>query len=106
MKKRIISLVMALLIISLAVILTGCDDVPQEFNDPQVLSPGISNFENIKGEDILFFDRNTQIVYYLFSTVQYPNTHCAMGYGYMAPYISENGNYCRYIDGKIVEIQK
>ena len=106
MKKRIISLVMALLIISLAVILTGCDDVPQEFNDPQILSPGISNFENIKGEDILFFDRNTQIVYYLFSTVQYPNTHGAMGYGYMTPYISENGNYCRYIDGKIVEIQK
>lgn len=107
MKRRIISLVMvAMFIIILAVTLTGCDDVPQEFNDPQVLSPGISNFENIKGEDILFFDRNTQIVYYLFSTAQYPNTHGAMGYGYMAPYISENGNYCRYIDGKIVEIQK
>lgn len=106
MKKRIISLVMAMFIIILAVTLTGCDDEPQEFNDPQVLSPGISNFENIKGEDILFFDRNTQIVYYLFSTAQYPNTHGAMGYGFMSPYISENGNYCRYIDSKIIEIKK
>ena len=106
MKKRIVLLLMSMFIIILAVTLTGCDDVPQEFNDPQVLSPGISNFENIKGEDILFFDRNTKIVYYLFSTTQYPHTHGAMGYGFMSPYISENGNYCRYIDGKIVEIQK
>lgn len=26
------------------------------------------------------------------------------GYGYLAPYISENGNYCRYVDDEIVEI--
>ena len=105
--KRIISLLMSMFIIILAVTLTGCDDDnPQEFNKPQSISSGISNFENIKGEDILFFDRNTKIVYYLFSTTQYPHTHEAMGYGFMSPYISENGNYCRYIDGKIVEIQK
>lgn len=24
---------------------------------------------------------------------------------YFAPYISENGKYCRYIDGNIVEIE-
>ena len=26
------------------------------------------------------------------------------GYGYMAPYISENGKYCKYINDEIVEI--
>ena len=26
------------------------------------------------------------------------------GYSYFAPYISENGKFCRYINGKIVEI--
>ena len=104
--KRIILLIMALIIIILAVTLTGCDTVPQKFNEPQSISSGISNFENIKGEDILFYDRNTKIVYYLFSADREPYTQSATGYGYLSPYISENGNYCRYIDGKIVEIQK
>ncbi len=98
MKRRIISLVMALLIISLAVVLTACSATT---NKADFTSGDISNFKNVEGEDFLVYDRDTKVVYYLFSTCSGYN-----GYGYLAPYIGENGNFCRYINGKIVEIQK
>jgi hypothetical protein len=40
-------------------------------------------------------------MYYLIST---SITGLEEGYGYMAPYISENGKYCKYIGDEIVEI--
>ena len=46
----------------------------------------------------------TKVVYYKFfdfpsySAGDYEKT------GYMSPYISENGKFCRFIDGQIVEI--
>ena len=104
MKKRIISLVMAMFIIILSVTLTACNNKVAMANEPEVAASDISNFKNIEGEDILFYDRDTKIVYYIFSTSKCKG-YDGYGYGYMAPYISENGNYCRYIDGKIVEIQ-
>ena len=103
MKKRIISLVMALFIISLAVILTACYSPPQKLSNPESISAGISDLKKIEEKDLLFYDIDTKIVYYLFSTTFSNSTY--EGYSYMSPYISENGNYCRYIDGKIVEIQ-
>ena len=99
--KRRISLVIAMIIIILTVTLTACDN---KVNTPETTLSSVSNFKNIEGEDLLFYDRDTKIVYYLFSTYEYSGNQ-GYGYGYLAPYISENGNYCRYIDGKIVEIQ-
>ena len=105
-KRRFISLVMAMFIIILAVTLTACGDAPHELRSPESISSSISNLEVIDGEDILFYDKNTKVVYYLFSTDLARTSTNARGFGFMSPYISENGNYCRYIDGKIVEIQK
>lgn len=42
----------------------------------------------------LVYDTNTKVIY----IVSY--------YGEYTPYLSENGNYCRYIDGEIVDIEK
>ena len=49
---------------------------------------------------VLYYDENTKIVYYVNS-----DTKGYAGYGFMSPYISANGCFCRYIDGEIVEIQ-
>jgi len=43
-----------------------------------------------KGEYFLIFDPNTNVVYY-------PSND---------PFISENGNFCKYTDGKLIEISK
>lgn len=45
----------------------------------------------------LKYDTNTLVIYYRFDG----------NYGsYMCPYYSENGKLCRYIDGRIVEIEQ
>lgn len=58
----------------------------------------------------IVFDSNTRVVYYKFS--EYTTSACAQcnsevdfRVGYMTPLISENGKYCRFIGGKIVEIK-
>lgn len=52
--------------------------------------------KSIEEQDYLVYDYNTKIVYYYFDKIN--------GYSYMNEYYSENGKICRYIDGKIVEI--
>lgn len=42
-------------------------------------------------------DEHTKIMY-----IQY----WVGDHGYMSPYYSENGNLCRYVDGKIIEIEE
>ena len=96
MKKRIISLVMVVII--LAVTLSACSAAT---NTADFTSGSISNFKIIEENNFLVYDRDTKVVYYLFSTCTGYN-----GYGYLAPYISENGNFCKYVDDKIIEIQK
>lgn len=51
----------------------------------------------------LVFDTQTKVVYYMLTeghSFSGPTNYS----GYMAPYISENGKYCRFIDNQIVEI--
>ena len=48
-------------------------------------------------------DTDTRVVYYMFSTYETAG-YSGYGYSYFAPYISENGRFCRYIKGEIVEI--
>ena len=50
--------------------------------------------------DVLSYDSDTKVVYYYFREI-----NGYWGYGYMSPYISENGKYCRYINGEIVEVK-
>ena len=46
---------------------------------------------------------DTRVVYYMFSTSSEAG-YAGYGYAYFAPYISENGNFCRYLNDEIVEI--
>ena len=50
--------------------------------------------------DHLVYDDETKIVYYYF-TISYKRSTA----GYMSPYIGKNGKFCRYVDGKIVEVE-
>lgn len=57
----------------------------------------------------LVFDSITRIVYYKFSefstmVCENCNSEADFRVGYMTPYISENGKYCRFINEEIVEI--
>ena len=61
----------------------------------------IANLKAIEDEDSLVYSIDTKIVYYLFSTDE---TDGYSGYGYFAPYISENGYFCKYVNDEIVEI--
>lgn len=77
MKKIFVSALVA------CFLLTGCGDDPGSI----IYNP----FSDIKGHNMLSYDKETLIVYY--------NTS-----DQLAPYYSENGKLCRYIDGEIVEI--
>lgn len=52
--------------------------------------------KSIEQQDYLVYDCNTKIIYYYFNRTG--------GYSHMNEYYSENGKLCKYIDGKIVEI--
>lgn len=62
-----------------------------------------SRNEKIGKKTDLVFDSETKVVYHMFE-----KAHCSsapVNYsGFIAPYISENGKFCRFIDNKIVEI--
>ena len=51
---------------------------------------------NFLEEKDLIYDENTKIIYIKTRTY-------GLNYAYL-PYYSENGNLCRYVDGKIVEV--
>ena len=69
----------------------------------------ISNFEPIEeaqileGKNYLAYDRETKVVYYWFATTIWYGQSRSNNV-YFSPYISENGRFCRYVNGEIVEI--
>lgn len=65
-------------------------DYEQHYSETAVNS-AIAVTEYHFTEDELIYDTNTNIIYI---RSKYATT----------PYLSENGNYCRYLDGEIVEI--
>ena len=98
MKKRafILLVVVALLMCSL----TACRTVSNPSDDA---AAEMSNFKVIEGKEYLAYSVDTRVVYYMFSTSAEAGS-VGYGYTYFAPYISENGNFCRYINDEIVEI--
>ena len=48
----------------------------------------------------LVYNTETKVIYYMFDD-EYLDSRIR---NYFAPYINENGKYCRFIDNKIVEI--
>ncbi len=100
MKKRFIVLVLLVLCMSF---MSGCGEknvapdtqtIIKECNLPMALVPGYDN---------LAYDLQTGNVFYLF--VYYP-FYSNSGYGFMSPYLGENGKTCQYIDGTITEVSE
>ncbi|MBR6505002.1 MAG: hypothetical protein IKT41_04775 [Clostridia bacterium] len=96
MKRTIILLVALIMVLTLV----GCGTSSNRI-DKSALE--ISDFKQIDGEKALVYSVDTKVVYYMFSTSQTIG-YGGYGYAYFAPYISENGNFCRYINDEIVEI--
>ena len=61
-----------------------------------------SHLISIEGENDLYYYSSTHVVYIVFNEVEGHS-----GYGYMAPYYSENGNLCIYNAEakKIIELE-
>lgn len=99
MKKR--TLILLIVGVLLICTLTACSTTSP--NNPDEAVAELSNFRTIDGKDYLVYNLDTKVVYYMFSTSSEAGYH-GYGYSYFAPYISENGNFCRYINDEIVEI--
>ena len=99
MKKRtsIIPAVIGLAVIVALILLIN--SVSTTSYEPDLAALETANFKTIDGSKTMVYNSDTKVVYYMFSTGK-----SYRGYGYMAPYISENGNFCRYINDEIVEI--
>jgi len=100
MMKRTWFLLVALIMV---LTLAGCGDLSTESNDVDNAAISMAGFKQIDGEDALVYSIDTRCVYYMFSTSERIDRG-GYGYAYMAPYISENGKFCRYINDEIVEI--
>lgn len=79
--------------------LTGCTSTNSGSKDYDIHSHLIS----IEGENDLYYYSTTHVVYIVFNEY-----HGYKGYGYMAPYYSENGKLCVYDDQKkeIIELKE
>lgn len=100
MKRRAIVLVIVAAI--MCCMLTACDfSTSSNSVDSSAISS--ASFKTIDGKETLVYSTETRVVYYMFSTSKAVADR-GFGYSYFAPYISENGKFCRYINDKIVEI--
>jgi len=89
-------LVMLGLLLCTSVGLVGCAD-----SNSKYVTEDNRKLVNISG--VLSYDIDTRIIYYYFKDST-GNT----GFGYMSPYISENGYFCKYDvnEKKIIELEK
>lgn len=88
MKKLLCGILLAL---CLCISLCGC----KNYNDHTE-----NGFTQCVGYTNLHYDNNTRIVYYIFQ-----DKTVYGGIGYMSPYISENGKFCKWVDNQIKEIK-
>ena len=101
--KRLVVLVLLVLTVSA---LSGCGNengsVFDWYDKSEIFTVVPDTMEVIEGEDSLVYHKDTKVVYIMITIRREYDYESS---GYFAPYISENGNYCRYIDGQIVEIK-
>lgn len=97
MKRTVLLLITAVLAMCS---LTACDT---QSNKTDTAAIEMSNFKTIDGQDYLSYNLDTRVVYYMFSTYETAG-YSGFGYSYFAPYVNENGKFCRYINDEIVEI--
>lgn len=88
--------VMVILIIGMLFMLAACGADKQSVD----VNNDNTTLKNING--LLSYDINTKIVYYYFK-----DGEGYRGYGYMSPYLSADGKFCKYNlnEGKIEEIK-
>jgi len=93
MKKKLITLG---LLVCVSIGLIGCSDTNSKY-----VKDDNKKLTNISG--LLSYDNDTRIIYYYFKDFA-----GNAGYGYMSPYISENGNFCKYDvnERRIIELKK
>lgn len=99
MKRRTIVLVIVTAI--MCFMLTACTSTSLNTVDSSAVNS--ASFKTIDGKETLVYSTETRVVYYMFSTYESVG-YQGYGYSYFAPYISENGRFCRYINDEIVEI--
>ncbi len=99
MRKR--TLILLVLVALLTCTLTACGSTYVDDVDKSAIET--SNFITIDSDKSLVYNLDTRVVYYMFSTSKVV-VNAGFGYSYFAPYISENGKFCRYINDEIVEI--
>ena len=100
MKRRTIILLIVAAI--MCCMLTACETGPSS-NSVDSSAISSASFKAIDGKETLVYSTETRVVYYMFSTSE-SKGYKGYGYSYFAPYISENGKFCRYINDEIVEI--
>ena len=98
MKKR--ALILLVVVALLMGTLTACGTSSNSSDDAALT---MMDFKAIEGKEYLSYSVETKVVYYMFSTSSAAG-YVGYGYAYFAPYISENGNFCRFINDEIVEI--
>lgn len=100
--KRLTVVMFVLLIITAT--LSGCGDKSNAeenmYDNSENIAKLIDDVEVI--EDSLVYYKDTKVVYIM---ITLDSDYDDETVSYFAPYISENGKYCRYIDGNIVEIE-
>lgn len=97
MKKKII---IGLMVAAIGCSFVGCEESGsnQEYTNEEGVKVS-STLEKINNN--LVYDRSTHIVYY-----KHYSDYEHYSYAYMSPYISKDGTYCKYEDGKVVPLEK
>lgn len=86
-------LCIALIVLSIVAVVTDKNRKNANINDMAEQK----QIEYVNYASYIKADEHTKIMY-----IQYR----VGDMGYMSPYYSENGNLCRYVDGKIIEIEE
>ena len=102
--KRTILITLLLLL----VVLSGCgsstNSLPLNTSQDETIDVIFgTHFQKIDGRDDLVFDIDTENVFYLFSIDYNLGSNSGSARGFLSPYIGQNGHYCKYIDGEIIE---
>lgn len=96
-----LKIVLLALLFSFTVLcMSGCDVTTEGQKDYEKHS----RLRPIENQTDLYYCNDSKIIYIIFNE-EGGVGNVFYGYGYMAPYYSDNGNLCKYIDGKIIEVK-
>lgn len=91
------------LLIFCMLFLSGCEEVPIETMEN--VTPSITSVNMEYSDFDLTVDKKTNIVYINNEVCGYDEYGWKHVYHVYTPYYSKNGKICKYVDGKVVEIE-